>query len=592
MEVDTMLYGKHVNRYYLKFCYLFIIGIAALLLVDYVQLLIPDSYGTLIDALAEKNLTLELLGQVMFHLLLILIAMFVGRFLWRITIFGLGIRVENDLRKRMFAHMQTLSQEYFSVNKTGAQMSLYTNDLEAIQDCFGFGIVQLVDGVFLGGLAFYKMFALDHVLTLISAIPLVILAVFGVFIERYMDKKYELCEKTFENLSDFSQENFSGISVIKAFVKERKYRKMFAKLNQDQEDKTISFVRASTLLDISIDFILSVVIIIVVGYGSYLVIQTRNGLANFTVGDLSRFISYFSTLTWPMMAIAGLINLISRGRASLRRIGKLLDYVPQVKDIDNPLHKDNFDGEIEFRHLTFTYPDAKNPVLHNVNFTIKPGEMVGVIGATGSGKTTLVDLLTRMYNVNPGELFLDGEDIMNYAIKDVRRAISYVPQDNFLFGTTVINNIGFGRKKITKEEAQHFAKMSDVDDNIEEFQNQYDTILGERGVTLSGGQKQRISIARSLAKDSSILILDDAVSAVDTATEANILNNLSEYHHKKTLIMIAHRVSTIENMDKIILVDNGTVIACGTHEELLANEPKYQQIVRLQHLEDELKGVN
>lgn len=586
-----MLFGHHVNRYYLKYWYLLVIGIASLIVVDYVQLLVPDNMGSIIDGLDQKVLTMKLLGKYLLNLAFIAIAMFIGRFLWRITIFGFGIRVETDLRRKMFIHMESLSQEYFQVNKTGAQMALYTNDLEAITRCFGEGIVMLIDGIFLGAFSFYRMFCLDWLLTLVSAIPLVILACFGGIVGKYMDKKYEECDKAFEDLSDFSQENFSGISVIKAFVIQRIERKRFAIRNKNQKDKQISFVRASVLLDIAIDFVINVTILIVISYGSYLVIQSKQTMGDFSIGDLTRFISYYFSLIWPMLAIAQLINMGSQGTASLRRVSRLLDYKPLVEDSKDAISKEHFDGKIEFKHLYFTYPDAKTPVLKDVSFTIEKGEMVGVIGATGSGKTTIVDLLTRMYNVGENQILFDDIDIMKYKIQDVRRAISYVPQDNFLFGTSIIDNIGFSKTKLTLEEARHFAQMSDVDSNIEEFSDKYATILGERGVTLSGGQKQRISIARSLAKDASVVILDDAVSAVDTATEANILSSLETYHHKKTILMIAHRISTIEGMDKILLMNDGQVIACGTHKELLATEPKYQEIVRLQQLEKEVGEV-
>lgn len=580
-----MLFGKHVNRYYIKYWYMFLGGIIALILVDIAQLEIPNNYGFLIDYIQTKTLTKELLGGIVRNVLIILVVMFTGRFLWRICIFGLAIRVEDDLRKRMFLHMESLSQSYFQINKTGAQMALYTNDLQTIRRSFGEGLIMLIDAVFLGGLSFYKMFCLNPILAIIAAVPMLILAGCGGIIGKYMDKKWGNRQKAYENLSDFTQENFSGITVIKAFVKEAKELRAFSKINKDNEKKNIEFVKAAVLLDVMITLLINVIMMIIVGIGSYLVINGTNG---FSVGDLSRYISYFSTLLWPMMAMAQLINIVSQSKASLKRINKLMDEKPDVVDAPDVITNAELKGGISFNNVTFMYPLAEDAILHNVSFNIEPGETVGIIGHTGSGKTTIVDLLTRVYNVPENTIFIDGYDIMKLPIKQVRDLISYVPQDNFLFGDTVISNIGFSKQNISLEEAKHYATVAGVAEDIEGFKDKYYTILGERGVTLSGGQKQRISIARALVKDAKVLILDDSVSAVDTKTEATILHNLAEYNHKKTVILIAHRISTVINADKIILIDDGRILAVGKHEELLKNVPEYQETVRLQELESEL----
>lgn len=590
-----MLFGKSVNKYYGKYFHMFLIGIIALIVVDIAQLKIPECYGNLIDYLEQKTLTEALLKDIMITLIIVIILMFTGRFLWRVTIFGVSIRIESDLRQKMFRHTESLSQTYFQNNKTGAQMALYTNDLQSIRACFGSGLIMLIDAFFLGSISFYKMFVLDWKLTLISAIPLIILALCGGIIGKYMSKKHEERQKAYADMSDFAQENFSGISVIKAFVKEAKELKVFAKINKNNEDKNMAFIKFGILLDVLIELLVASIIAIITGYGSYLVIMGKEtGVVTFTIGDMSKFISYFTAMLWPMIALGQLINLRAQGKASLKRIDELLKQIPDVKD-DKDLIEVPLEGEITFSHLTFHYPnpnkEEERDVLTDISFNIKKGEHVGIIGKTGCGKTTIVDLLMRMYNVPTSSILIDNYDIMKLRIKDVRNLFAYVPQDNFLFATSVLKNISFAKEKpLSLDLARKYGELAAVDDNIIEFTEGYDTILGERGVTVSGGQKQRISIARALAKEGKVLILDDSVAAVDTKTESTILNNLKEYGKDRTIIMIAHRVSTIEDMDKIILMDQGKIIGIGTHDELLRNEPMYQDIVNLQHLEDKLEG--
>lgn len=584
-----MLFGKTVNKYYLRYFHLFIIGILALLLVDYIQLEIPENYGNLIDMVGNKTLTAASLMKIIYNMLFITLCMFVGRFAWRVAVLNIGIKVETDIRMRMFTKMETLSQDYFQIHKTGAQMALYTNDLMSIKNCFTDGIIMIIDAFFLGGLAIYKMIKLNLFMTLFAGLPLVVLGIGISFIGKVIDKKYDLRQKSFENLSDFTQENFSGIAVVKAYVKEQIELREFLKRNKDYENKNMGFIKFVVSLEVVFTALISFVIVIVIGYGSHLIITSDGSDGSFTPGMLIQFISYFGQLTWPVMALGNLINIGSQGKASLKRIDELLKYEVMVKDGNDTIVVDNLVGDIVCKNLTFTYPGAKQPSLENISFTIKPGEKVGIIGKTGCGKTTLVDLLARIYNVDEGCLFIDGIDIMKLPIKKVRDLLSYVPQDNFLYNDTVINNIGYSKDSISLEEAIKFAKLACVDDNIQEFTNKYETIIGERGVSLSGGQKQRISMARAMAKDSNILILDDSVSAVDTQTENAILKVLKEEFKDKTIIMIAHRVSTIDSLDKIMLMDSGKIVAIGTHQELYETNNLYKDIVDLQRLEGGLE---
>ena len=587
-----MLFGKHINRYYIRYAPVLLLGIAALILVDIVQLKVPELYRLLINGMNTGMVVKDgisqpfdldfLLDDICLPTLVIVCTMVFGRFLWRYCFFGTAIRLETDLRDRMFDRCRGLSQEYYQENKVGTLMSLFTNDLETVQDCFGDGVLMLFDAVFLGGLALWKMYCMNGFLTLLALIPMSLLLISGAILEKYMMKKWETRQEAFSALSDFSQESFSGIAVIKAFVNEARELLAFRKINRESERANVAYTKLSTALNVTVTFLVESVVCVILGYGGYLVYK-----GTFDAGQLVEFIGYFTATVWPIMAISQMIEMVSRGKASLERIGELLDAEPKVADRPDAAEIPITRGEIEFRHLTFRYPDGEFDVLHDVSFKIAAGERVGIVGDTGCGKTTLVDLLLRIYNVPDGTLFLDGHDINSLTLHAVRNAIGYVPQDNFLFSDTIGNNIGFSSDAPDDEAVADAAVMADVDDNIREFPNGYATVLGERGTTVSGGQKQRISIARALMKDAPILILDDAVSAVDTKTEKTILANLAARRAGRTTLMIAHRISTVADADKIIYMEDGAVSAIGTHAELYAASAGYRRNVDLQKLEDE-----
>ncbi len=587
-----MVFGKHINRYYLRYAPLLLLGLVALVIVDYLQLEIPNLYQMVINGVNQgyvmvggEKLTFDmpfLLDRICMPMVRIIICIVFGRFLWRVTIFGGAIRVEQDLRNRMFDHCRRLSQEYYQINKVGNLMSLFTNDLDTVQECFGWGFLQLFDAFIQGGLAISKMIRMDVLLTLLSLIPMALLFACATIVGKRMTKKWDYRQECFSKLSDFSQESFSGIAVIKAFVKETKELMAFRELNRENEDANIDYTRISVLLRILVSSFVESVICIILGYGGYLVYK-----GTFNAGQLMEFIGYFNAVTWPIMAISELIDMTSRGKASLARISELLDAPITVKDKPGVKTLENVKGDIEFRDLSFQYPDGEYDALEHVSFHIHPGEQVGLVGKTGCGKTTLVDLILRTYNVSDGTLFIDGQDVNTVSIHSLRDACAYVPQDNFLFSDTIEHNISFGVEQNIPDAVIHAARLADVHDNVSEFQRGYQTVLGERGVTVSGGQKQRISIARALMKDAPILILDDSVSAVDTKTERNILGGLRETRQGKTTILIAHRISTIEQMDKILFMENGTVAAFGTHEELYETNTEYRRMVDLQRLEEE-----
>ena len=587
-----MIFGKHINRYYLRFAPAFLIGLAALIAVDWFQMIIPNLYQMVINGINEGYVIKDgvqyafdmnfLLDHICMPLVGVILCLVVGRFTWRVCFMGAAIGMEADLRNRMFSHCKDLSREYYQVNKVGNLMSLYTNDLDTIQECYGWGIMECCDAAFLGGLAIVKMWNMNPLLTCFAMIPMALLLCSSIIVGNFMSAKWEKRQEAFSNLSDFAQESFSGIAVIKAFVKEGKELWSFKKLSKENEDANIDFTRSSVLFRILVMLFVESVICVVLGYGGFLVWK-----GVFNAGQLMEFIGYFNAIIWPIMAISDLIDMTSRGRASLKRVSELLDAKQDVVDREGVADLENIKGDIEFKNLTFRYPDGEIDALEDVSFTIKAGENVGLVGKTGSGKTTLVDLILRTYNVPDGTVFVDGVDVNDVSIRSVRAGCAYVPQDNFLFSDTIANNIGFALNDKQQSSIVQAAVMADVDGNIREFSKGYETILGERGVTVSGGQKQRISIARALLKDAPILILDDSVSAVDTKTERTILGNLAATRKGKTTILIAHRISTIEKMDKILFIDDGKLVACGKHEDLYATCPAYQKMVDLQRLEEE-----
>ncbi len=592
-----MIFGKHINRYYLKYAWMLLLGLAALVMVDFLQLEIPEIYRMVINGVNQGQVEVDgvmmafdmdfLLDHICMPMVRIILCMVFGRFLWRVCFFGSGIKVETELRNRMFDHAKDLSREYYQVNKVGDLMSLFTNDLDTIQECFGWGIMMLCDAVLLGVLALIKMWRMNPIMTMLSLIPMLCLMAAATIVGRKMERKWEYRQACFSKLSDFSQESFSGIAVIKAFVKEAKELMAFKKLNKENEEANISYTKTSVLMRIMVGLFVESIMCVILGYGGYLVYHKT-----FNAGQLMEFIGYFNAIIWPVMAVSELIDMVSRGKASLKRVSALLDAPQDVADREGARDLEQVRGDIEFRNLSFCYPDGEYDALEDISFTIKAGENVGLVGKTGSGKTTLVDLILRTYNVPDGTLFIDGHDVNDVTIRSVRAGCAYVPQDNFLFSDTIENNISFGVTEKNRESIQHAAKLADVHSNIKDFQLGYETVLGERGVTVSGGQKQRISIARALMKDAPILILDDSVSAVDTKTEEAILGNLRVTRAGKTTILIAHRISTIAGMDKILFIDDGKLAAVGKHDDLYQSCPAYRRMVDLQRLEEEGGAAN
>ena len=592
-----MLFGKHVNRYYLKYAWLFIIGILALIAVDYIQLFIPKYLGQVVDILQTGGDTNQIFTLGL-YVLAVAGGMFLGRFLWRVTLFNASFRIEADMRHKMFLKAEALPRQYYHDTKVGSVMSWFTNDLETVSDYFGWGTVMIIDSLFLSIITIIEMVRLDFVMSIICFLPVILIIIWGAITEKFMAIKWDERQKAYDELYDFSQENFTGIRVIKAFVKETKEIHAFAKVAKKNADVNISFARLSVIFDVVIEIIIASMLAIVLIFGGWFVYLFNHDSTfvifgyeeKITASKLVEFIGYMDILIWPMIALGQVVPMRSRSKASLKRISTFLDSEITVHSPKNAVKLENIKGNISYRNFNFKYPTYDAINLKSINLDIKAGESIGVVGKIGSGKTTLVNVLLMLYNVEENTLFIDDHDIMTLDIDSLRNQIAYVPQDNFLFSDSIEHNINFGLDNGTEETARMGAIFAGVDDDVRGFNKGYQTISGERGVTLSGGQKQRISIARAYVRNAPILILDDSVSAVDTKTEETILRNITNERKGKTTLVVASRISTVSHLDKIIVLNDGEVEAFDTPRNLLKTSPTYQKMVKLQELESEVEG--
>lgn len=586
-----------MKKYYKRYLILFIIGIVANVVVDYVQLFIPEYLGDMVDIVSlNTNVIFDDIKKIVYSLIIVAFTLFIGRIIMRFTILVASSKIDRDIRHDMFLKTERLSQRYFHENKVGSIMSSFTTDIEAIGDFTGWGTVMIIDALFLGVMALYKMIKLDMFLTMITLIPMLALIVWGNKVEKAMSDKWTERQKSFDKLFDFTQENFTGIRVIKAFVKEAQEFKAFSKVAKENSDVNIDFAMMSVRFDVCIELLIGAVVALLMGLGGTCVYYyvTGNPVVLFghsiilTAGKLVTFIGYVDVLIWPMIAMGQILQMFSRFKSSSKRVFDYLDEEEEIHNVDNPISLDDCKGEITFNHFSFIYPDGSNESLKDISFKINPGELIGVVGKIGSGKTTLVNSLLRLYNIEKNQILIDGVDIMDLDIKNLRDNIAYVPQDNFLFSSTVQENIAFSNKRMSIDKVKSAANFADVHENITNFKDGYNTMTGERGVTLSGGQKQRISIARAYAKDAPIMIMDDSVSAVDVKTEEAILSNIQEKRAGKTTIIIASRISTVSKADRILVLKDGELEAFDSPENLLKVSPTYQKMVYLQKLESEL----
>lgn len=621
-----MLFGKYINRYYKKYWYLFLAILLTDAIVDIVQLLMPMMIGNLISVFNAKpgdlsetintnplrvftgftnaftihaTETLPFYQTDLFLTLvtsaLIGITIFVGRMGWRFFSAQVGANIERDLRKEMFHHIQTMSLSYYSEKKVGGLLSFFTNDLQTIKQCFTDGLIFTTDLFVLGTCSITLMALLSWQITLYTCIPLLLFIVLGGVIGKAESKRYKISSDAFEEMSDYTEENLQGFAVIKSFLKEKEKAKSFRKYTEKVDDTSVTYLRFSSLIDFSINTYLSFTFAILFFLSAYSVL--RNGGASFSgnikdIGDISKFAGYYDALIWPMIAGGMLIDYASKGSGARKRIATILSAVPDIAD-DNLPKTEDFKGAIEMRHLSFAYPDSKEDTLRDISFSVEPGMNVGIIGKTGSGKSTLVSLLPKLYNLNRGQLYLDGKDIMDWRKEDLREKIGFVLQDAYLFSGTIEDNIAFSEKKIgviDKDRVQAATRFADIENDILSFPDGYQTKVGEKGATLSGGQRQRVSIARAIYKNPALLILDDSLSAVDADTEKNILAHFRNREKRITSFVIAHRISAIEDCDLILVMDDGRIVGKGNHEELLSSCPLYHDLVELQKLEKEVNA--
>jgi ATP-binding cassette, subfamily B, multidrug efflux pump len=577
-----LIFLKHFRHYYLRYGISFLLGLIILVSVDWFQLEIPAIIRFIIDGVEDQTIVdINGLWEPLLLIVYIVVGMTIGRFLWRYFFYGTSHRIAADVRQAMFKHLTNLDQSYFVNHKVGGLMAYFTNDINIIRELYGMGLLMLIDGLVLGGFVLYRMIALEPLMTLFAFIPIALMGILVFFIEKKIEEKAKARTESFEAMSDFTQESFSGITVIKAYVREIAESLRFKTKSIDVVNTSIENIKYNVLVNVLIETMITLVILAIIAYGSLLI-----AFGNLSSGQLTEYISYFFTLLWPVFAIAGFFNLNAQAQASAKRVNILLETKSIIQSPIDVKTNVTLKGKIELKQLSFTYPDGTIPVLNQVSFTIQAGEMVGILGRTGSGKSSLVDLLLHLYDVKAGMLFYDGVDSTELSIKTLRDHISYVPQDNFLFSDTITNNIGFALNQPTEAMVKEAAILADIHDNVSDFKDGYQTLLGERGVTVSGGQKQRLSIARALAKQPTILILDDSVSAVDTKTEESIIRNLRKVRQGKTTLLVAHRISTVKKLDKIIVLDQGMLVGFGTHESLLASNAIYQDMVRLQTLEN------
>lgn len=561
----------------------YIFGIIFVLVVDVLQMVLPRIIGQITDDMQNRTINKAMLLRYAGLILLVALLTMTFRYLYRIYIIGTEKKLEYELRKKLFDHMLTLSSKYYNTHKTGDLMAHATNDINAVRMAAGMGVLLLVDTVFLTISVIIIMLAtIDIRLTLIALSPLPLIAIFSMVFGKFIHKRFTQVQEAFSGLTERVQESLSGIRVVKAFVQERPVLEQFNAASQKSLEKNMRLAKLWGIMFPLGQMVATLSYIIAFSYGG---IQVING--HISLGEFIAFNTYLGLLIWPMMSFGWIMNIVQRGSASLDRINVILTAIPDIKDND-PLPIGSIEGHIEFENVSFSYNKKQEPVLKDININLEPGRTLAIIGETGSGKTSLVNLILRLYDISGGKLKIDGSPIDRIPLSTLRTSIGYVPQDSFLFSTSIRENIAFGVEKASIKEIEEAAKTAQIYDNIMDLPDGFDTIVGERGVTLSGGQKQRVSIARALIKDPKILVLDDSLSAVDTDTEERILQGLKVIMKDRTSIIIAHRISSIKHADEIIVLDNGQIVERGRHDRLIDLKGHYYSLYQKQLLEEEL----
>ncbi len=566
----------------------YIVGIILLIIVDLIQIFIPKLIGEVVDSLKIGSTTNNEIIIFVIKILAISLVIFILRILWRLFIMKPARDIEFNMRNKLFEHLESLNQNFYNKNKTGDLMAYFTNDLQSIRMMLGPGVMMVSDTIFLGIFVIVNMILINLKLTVIAILPFPIIAIGGYFLGKLLDIRYEDKQKHFAKLSDFTQEIFSGIKIIKAFTQEFFETKKFYEVNKQNKEINIKLIKTFLLLFPLVEIITGISYLLTLIYGGYLTI-----IGEISLGSFIAFNQYIAILMWPMIATGWCINIISQGFASFRRFDSLLNEKIEIFDKEDAISfsiskENNFN--IKIVNLNFKYENSNNLVLKNINLEIEKNQIFGITGKTGSGKSTLVHLITRVYDPDDNTIFINGIDIKKIKLAALREIITLIPQENFLFSDSIKNNINLFEKNILFEEIKNIAKLACVDSNIEEFRDKYETVIGEKGITISGGQKQRISIARSLLRDTPIMIFDDSFSSVDNETERTILQNIIGLKKSKIIIIISHKLSSLINCDKIAYFDNGEIKELGTHSELLKLKGNYYKLYEKESIEEKLEA--
>jgi ATP-binding cassette subfamily B multidrug efflux pump len=555
-------------------------GVLLLTFVAILELIPPKVIGITVDHIDNKTLTREILLQWIGVLLGMAASVYVLRYLWRIMIFGASVRLARLLRNQLYEHFTRMSPHFYQRRRTGDLMAHSTNDLQAVQQTAGDGILTLVDSVITGSFVIIVMATtISWKLTLICLIPMPFMAILTNYYGTLLHKRFHKAQEAFSSLNDKVQESISGIKVIKTFGQEKEDTESFVNQSKDVVNKNVSVARIDALFDPTISFIVGISFILAIVFGSRFVMA-----GELTIGQLISFTTYLGLLIWPMLAFGWLFNIVERGRASYDRVQELLAEKEDIIDREDA-NTSKPSGSISFHIKSFLYPESDKLVLENIHFTLEQGQTLGVVGKTGSGKTTLLKLLIREFEGYKGQILIGTQPIHSYHRDALRSSIGYVPQDHFLFSATVADNIAFARPNSSIHEIIEAAKLANIHDDVSQFTDGYETIVGERGVSLSGGQKQRISIARALIVEPEVLILDDSLSAVDAKTEENILSSLRRNRWGKTTIITSHRLSAIEHADLILVMEEGQISQRGTHHDLMNQDGWYKDMYNRQQLE-------
>jgi len=575
---------KTLKNNYIENRWRILIGLIALLIVDVLQLFIPRVIKYAIDDLTLGTLSPSSL--LLYGLEVLILALGIGgfRYVWRYFLLGTARRIEKALRDRLFIHLQTLSHSYFSHTKIGDLMAHATNDIDAVRMSLSLGLVFLMDTIILGVLTIFFMIYIHPKLTLFAILPMPLITLITLLFSQSIHHRFEILQKTFASLTERVREAIAGIRVIKAYVLEERERGKLSHLSQDYIQKNLNVTKVWGMFFPIILFFSNLSMAFVLYLGGKLTI-----FQSISIGDFVAFMSYLGLLAWPMMALGWAINVIQRGSASMERLNRIFEETPEIFDSSDVIQSGPLKGRIEMRGLTYSPGNGGNPLLQDIHLTVKEGEKMVIVGRTGSGKTIFCNLMARILEPPKGQLFLDGIEIHKIPLEVLRKSVGYVPQDTFLFSDTIRENIALGKLDATDEEIEEAARLAQIYDEIMEFSEGTNTVIGEKGITLSGGQRQRIAIARAILMNPPIFILDDALSSVDIQTEERILEGLEKFLRGKTSILITHRIAPLRRANRIIVLEEGKVAEVGDHNSLLSKGGIYTELYWQRQLEEELE---